>query len=135
MYEKPIMRENITEKVTFNESHTEEQKKEEETKMEEKNEQIKPTKNTEQEKLLNEEEANIFIKQHFKRELVRENEILNEQKNLICKFFAYDIPCPDLKEFGECIYQHDEVVKEAHEYYIRKKKNPENEGEIANLAI
>ena len=62
MYEKPIMRENITEKVTFNERHTEEQKKEEETKMEEKNEQIKPTKNTEQEKLLNEEEANIFIK-------------------------------------------------------------------------
>ena len=62
IYEKPIMRENITGKVTFNERYTEDQKKEEETKMEEKNEQIKPTKNTEQEKLLNEEEANIFIK-------------------------------------------------------------------------
>ena len=50
-------------------------------------------------RLLHENEANTFIKQHFKRELVKQREIEEEQKDKICKYFAYNIPCPDQIEF------------------------------------
>ena len=33
----------------------------------------------------------------------------------MCKFFAHGFKCPDLIEFKACAWQHDEIVKEAHE--------------------
>ena len=71
-------------------------------------------------------EAKIFIKQHFQRELVKTREIENEPKAKICKFFAYDIPCPDTIEFGDCQFQHDELIKQAHLMFINLDESTED---------
>ena len=64
--------------------------------------------------------------------MVKQNEIENEQKDKICKFFAYDLPCPDQIEFKECQYQHDDLIKQIHILY--NEQDPDNEGKIANSA-
>ena len=47
-------------------------------------------------------EDNIFIKQHLRREIVKQKEFENEQIPKICKFFANDRLCPDQYEFEDC---------------------------------
>ena len=60
------------------------------------------------------EEAEIYFKKSYKREIVKREEIRDEVKQRMCKFFAYDFDCPDLIEFGECAFQHDERLLKAH---------------------
>ena len=35
-------------------------------------------------------------------------------KDLMCAFFVYGLRCPDEVEFGECQYQHDHSILQAH---------------------
>ena len=48
----------------------------------------------------------------------------------MCKFFAYDFDCPDLIEFGDCAFQHDERLLKAH----RIKERQEDTLDIEELA-
>ena len=59
----------------------------------------------------NAEESRILIKTILSRNQVLQNEILYEKKEKICRNYAYDIPCPDMIEFGDCQYVHDELIK------------------------
>ena len=53
------------------------------------------------------EEAEIYFKANYKREIVKREEIRDEVKSRMCKFFVHSHPCPDTIEFGDCAFQHD----------------------------
>ena len=48
----------------------------------------------------------------------------------MCKFFVHKLECPDSFEFGDCAYQHDELILKAH----RVKELNENNLEVEVLA-
>ena len=41
-------------------------------------------------------------------------EFKEENKLKICKFYAYNLECPDMTEFKDCAFQHDELIVKAH---------------------
>ena len=59
----------------------------------------------------------IYLKQHISRPEMKEKEFRDECKIKMCKFYAYNLTCPDTVEFNQCTYQHDEITRIAHDIF------------------
>ena len=47
--------------------------------------------------------------------MVKKKEIEQDAEIKMCRWYAYNLDCPDLVEFKGCRYQHDEQIRYMHE--------------------